>query len=204
MRHDLPFRFFLLPTLVLGCGGSPDPGTSAPYKMSSLNEKCDGTGPTGALILSATQPKYDTKLTMTDTMMQAPLTISVAYMGGVISCHPAEHAPPGSEIADRPATVDVNVAIGFHTGDGAFAEDFAADITGSSFTGGGVSFSHSMKQEELKGTFDPNLVGYTNVSVSIGGSFNGATTQGNVGKGGQRPGMAPEAFPFVASWDSTK
>jgi len=193
----------LAPAVLLGCGGDPGTGSNPPYTMSSLNEKCDGTGPTGAMILAATQPKYDTNLTTTATMMQSPLTITVAYMSGAIHCTPAMHPPPGSAAPEVPAMVDVNVAIGFHTGDGVFAEDFTADITGNSFSTE-ASFSHSMKQEELKGTFDPNLTGYTNVGVSFGGSFAGANTHGTVGKGGQRPGMVPESFPFVAMWDSTK
>ena len=153
------------------------------------------------MVLSATQPKYDTKLTTIDTMMQAPLTISVAYMGGTILCQPAMVAPPGSTVPDAPAIVRVAVAIGFHTGDGAFAEDFEATLLG------GVSeafFSRQIRREDVKGTFDPNLPGYTNVTVAFDGSFNGTSTHGTVGKSGEPSGMVPETFPPVATWDSTK
>lgn len=207
-RARLPFLFVLA---ALACSAQrmdvapgadvvPGPRSSEPYEMASVDERCDGDGPTGASILAATRPRYDGTFTVRETGAETPLTATVEYRGGPIRCEPAILAAPGMGMPDVPARVDVEVEIGFATADGQLAERLVTWLTGAA--SGGVGFSRSIAEADLVGTFDPGLRGYEDVAVTIYGTFDGGTAAGYVGTSGTRPGMASEGSPFVASWNA--
>jgi len=102
-----------------------------------------------------------------------------------------------------PAHVDVDVALSFVTDDGAFNEQFTTTL-GSSPGLLEATFQHSIPLAELRGTFDPALNGYEDVSVNLGGSFAGDASSGNVGKSGREPGKTWSGFPFVGQWPAPR
>jgi hypothetical protein len=189
-----------------GTGGSGGGGGSS-YPLSSLDEKCDGSGPSGNDVLALVQSPYDVPLNYvmaadagSDAGTSATLTLSVDYAGGVITCHPAQKAPPGTGIADMPAKVDVTVHVGFSTDDGAFGESFDTLLTASSGTST-ASFQQTIAAADLKGSYQPVLPGDADVGVGIGAQFEQTHTWGTVSKGGKTAGGVGETVP-VGSWDN--
>jgi hypothetical protein len=187
-----------------GTGGS---GTGSSYPLSSLDEKCDATGPSGNDVLALVQSPYDVPLNYvmaadagSDAGTSATLTLSLDYSGGVITCHPALKAPPGTGIADMPAKVDVTVHVGFSTDDGAFAETFDTPLTASAGTST-ASFQQTIAAADLKGSYQPVLPGDADVGVGIGAQFEQTHTWGTVSKGGKTAGGVGETVP-VGSWDN--
>jgi hypothetical protein len=195
---------------LMGCGsnGTPagDGGQSADSlaQLTSLDDPCGPSKLTGKQLLTRVASPYSTVLgpPPNKTGATTPLTIDVAYNGGPIRCEPPFEPPPGSNAPSRPEVLHVEVTIIFKSEDGAFDETFDTEVSGFP-EGTGVDFSHAIAADQLKGSFDPELSGYQKVTVSISGSFSGADTRGQIGKGGTKPGQAPTAFPSVLRWPAS-
>ncbi len=190
-----------------GGGGGGGGGGSGSYTLSSLDETCDTNGPSGNDVLALTQPSYQLALDYVaaqdagaDAGASTALTIALSYAGGAITCHRHVTAPPGTGMADQPASVDVTVHVTFSTSDGQFNETFDAPLSAASGASY-ASFNQSIAAADLKGSFQPTLSGVTNVSVSVGAQFEVANSWGNLMQGGQKSPGVGEVVP-VGSWDN--
>jgi hypothetical protein len=185
-----------------GAGGAGGVGT---YDLPTLDDRCDATDLSGRGVLSLAKPRYDTVLLIGEKLSGtvSPLTIAVSHEGGKIRCTPHWNPPPGSGAPSTAARVDVDVALSFVTDDGAFNEQFTTALASSPGLPE-ATFQHSIPLAELRGSFDPALDGYEDVSVSLSGSFAADASSGNVGKSGREPGKTWSSFPFVGQWPAPR
>jgi hypothetical protein len=188
-----------------GASGSGGTGGVGAYELPTLDERCDGTELTGQGVLALTKPRYDTVLLIGEKLSGtiSPLSIGLSYENGKILCLPHWDPPPGSGAPSMPAHVDVDVAMSFVTNDGAFNEHFTSTLTSSPGLPQ-ATFQHTIPEADLAGSFDPELAGYQEVSVSLSGSFSPDDTSGNVGKSGREPGKTSTNFPFVGQWPAPR
>jgi len=160
-----------------------------------LTDVCEGVL-SGQQVLDATRPSYAATLTYSDDSTTG-LGVDVTYDGGAIVCHPAILAPPGSAAPDLPAHVEVEVTVGLTSDDGAFDESFTTLL--DAFSPAAATFSERILEEDLTGTFDPELSDHTNVGVTFDATFMGASASGSLLKGGAPPSGGAHISP-VGRW----
>jgi hypothetical protein len=188
----------IVTALLVSCdsGPSADPSSLGAGPLSSVDEICDGAL-SARDVLDRVASEYHATLTYHDRPGSTPLVIRTAYDGGAVTCEPHFDAP--GPRPSRAASVTVEVRVELASSDGEFNETFVATL------GGGLGTmvdwrSPTFHVGELCGPWDPDLPGYQDVSFDFHGSFDGATTVGNLVKRGQEPGHAPAAWPFAAAW----
>lgn len=171
---------------------------SGPYELESLDASCEGVI-TGQQVLDSIVASY------TGTLSYFPLpegrstriTITTAYEGGTLSCHPAVFAPPGSDAPDLPPHLEVTVAMTITTEDGQFAEAFTTPL--DAWIPGMASFDASFPLAELMGSYDPMRPDLMEPAVRVGGDLMGARSTGTIFFGGMRgPGVGETTG--VGSW----
>jgi hypothetical protein len=197
MNARITLAALLLLTLV-ACGDddrTEDPWALEGYPMSSLGQVCDDAL-TGQDVLDTTRESYSLTLRYLDRAGTTPLDLGVAYEGGPITCYPHWDPPPGSTAPSLAARVTVVVRLTFTTEDGALRESFPAGLESP----GTVSNAWvRIGVGELAGSYDPQMPGYEDVTLTFDFGFDGERAWGTLIKGGRLPGKQPEAHP-AADW----
>ena len=124
---------------------------STPYALNDLDASCDGKFTTSEALASL-QSGYSATLTYANDA-QAQLGLSLAFAAGTILCHPEQLAKPGMGMPDRPARIELPLALTLKTDDGNFDEAFE---TRAELMVGWGSFEHQMALAELKGAYRPS------------------------------------------------
>jgi hypothetical protein len=180
-----------------GCPSRRDAPNQLPFELFSLDEPCGDQ--TGAAILADVSPEYHVTLRPLpygELPTEVPLTLRLGYQGGRLVCYPAVVPPSGSTRPVVLEQVGIVVAMQLKTEDGAFDEQFQAEIKGRN---GYVSFEYGTEPENLRGTYRPNLPGYQDVEVGFWGNLAKNETNGGIDESGAPPGHVSE-ITFVAQW----
>jgi len=186
------FYLFLTVTMIFSMEGQAK--NVEPVELKSLAVLCGGIKP--ADMISALADEYQATVTIAGQPVK--LFINADYAGGKILCFPPVKAPPGSMRPDRLERVEVEVRVSFKTSDGLFDESFNALLKGGS---AGSSLVGSLKPDQLKGKFKPQLIGYEKTLINFEIRFTGKDCMGTLSKSGRKPGRANERIP-VFRWNS--
>jgi hypothetical protein len=184
-----------------GAGGSGSGGNQTgggPYTLGSLEEPCGPSGITVQSVLERVEPTYATTLKPVQQGASTGLSIGIAYAGGALTCNPPfSTGETGPEVSEQ---IDVEVDFAFTTDDGAFDEQLTALLAGG--VGPFATLTASLPEEQINGTYDPNLPHLYDVAIGWDGQFDGATTTGSVSKGGKKSETVGEGC-LVATWGGT-
>ncbi len=142
------------------------------YTLPDLDTKCFD-GPTGRQVLALLAPSYASTFvpsgppygrTWTGSLTPSPLTITVAYTAGTITCKPyppdCDLNPPEVTTCPCPeggayGSFDIELAVTFQTADGSFDEQLSATASVSTFTPESVTWVATLPVADLHAPIPP-------------------------------------------------